>query len=59
MNGYLWFYAARAQAARAHTASRPVRQHHEPEPRTSRSATAFGLLLLLATMVTTYAALTA
>lgn len=58
MNGYLWFYAAHAHAIRAHEASRPVRQHHKPEPRTSRSATVFGLLLL-ATVVTTYAALTA
>jgi hypothetical protein len=54
MNGYLWFYAGRAR-----TTSPPVRQHHKPEPRTSRSATVFRLLLLLATMVTTYAALTA
>ncbi len=54
MNGYLWFYAARAR-----TTSPPGRQHHKPEPRTSRSATVFGLLLLLATIVTTYAALTA
>jgi hypothetical protein len=59
MNGYLWFYAAHAHAIRAREASQPVRQHHKPEPRTSRSATVFGLLLLLATMVTTYAALTA
>ena len=59
MNGYLWFYAAHAHAIRAHEASQPVRQHHRPEPRASRSATVFGLLLLLATMVTTYAALTA
>jgi hypothetical protein len=59
MNGYLWFYAAHAHAIRGHEASRPVRQDHKPEPRTSRSATVFGLLLLLATIVTTYAALTA
>jgi hypothetical protein len=59
MNGYLWFYAAHAHAIRAREASHPVRQHHRPEARTSRSATVFGLVLLLATMVTTYAALTA
>ena len=59
MNGYLWFYAARVQEVRARGASGPVRQHHKPEPPASRSATVFGLLLLLATMVTTYAALTA
>ena len=58
MNGYLWFYAARAQEVRARTTPPHVRRHHKPEPRTSRSATVFGLLLLLATMVTTYAALT-
>lgn len=59
MNGYLWFYAAHAHAIRAREASQPVRQHHKPEPRMSSRATLFGLLLLLASMVTTYAALTA
>ena len=59
MNGYLWFYAARAQAVRARESSGPVRQHYKPAQRSSRSATVFGLVLLLATMVTTYAALTA
>jgi hypothetical protein len=59
MNGYLWFYAAHAHAIRAREASQHVRQHHQPESRASRGATVFGLLLLLVTMVTTYAALTA
>ncbi len=58
MNGYLWFYAAHAHAIRAREASQPVLQRDQPQRRTSRGATALGLLLLLAIMVTTHAALT-
>ena len=58
MNGYMWFYSARAHTVNSRARSHPVRQQRKRESRTSVTATAFGLLLLLATLVTTHAAMT-
>jgi hypothetical protein len=58
MNGYMWFYTAHAQAARARAASQAAWRPHRPQPQTSRRAAALALVLLLATVMTTYAVLT-
>ena len=57
MNGYMWFYSARAHTVNSRAQSHPVPQHRKRESRTSVTATAFGLLLLLATVVITHAAM--
>lgn len=51
MNGYMWFHASRSLSSQS---EHPPRR----EPRTWRPDAALGLLLLLATLVMTYAALT-
>jgi len=56
MNGYMYFLAGHTLSARAE--AQPRRQDHPGEPLTSGRAIGLGLLLPLATLVTTYAALT-
>jgi hypothetical protein len=58
MNGYMWFYSARAHGVSSRARSHAVRQHRKRETRTSRRVTALALLLLLATVVITHAAMT-
>jgi hypothetical protein len=55
MIGYMWFCAHMAQVR---AGSKSVQQQHVREPRASWRATTLGVLLLLATVITTYAAVT-
>ena len=52
MNGYMWFHAARSLSAE-HQRPQPKR-----EPRRPRPEAMLGLLIVLATLVMTHAAMT-